>query len=59
MQAYRRQALINHPDKTGNSPEAVERFQAIVKAYEVLSDEKKRRVYDLYGERGVQMLDGT
>jgi DnaJ-class molecular chaperone len=58
-QAYRRQALIYHPDKSGNSPDAVEKFQGIVKAYEILSDEKKRRIYDMYGEKGVSMFEGA
>ncbi|RKP00735.1 hypothetical protein CXG81DRAFT_12872, partial [Caulochytrium protostelioides] len=48
--AYRRAALRNHPDKVGQSPEAVEKFQNIVRAHEVLTDEKSRRIYDEYGE---------
>ncbi|TPX48405.1 hypothetical protein SeMB42_g00018 [Synchytrium endobioticum] len=51
---YRKMALRYHPDKTGSDPE---RFQRIVKAYEILSDEKKRQIYDKYGEQGIHMLD--
>ncbi|KAL2917985.1 hypothetical protein HK105_202399 [Polyrhizophydium stewartii] len=55
--AYRRMALRYHPDKTGNDPELVERFQLIQKAYETLGDERKRAVYDTYGERGAAMFE--
>ncbi|KAI8824580.1 uncharacterized protein EV422DRAFT_520597 [Fimicolochytrium jonesii] len=55
--AYRRKALKCHPDKVGNTPENVDRFQLVQKAYDVLSDPKKRQVFDKYGERGVAMMD--
>jgi len=47
--AYRKQALKWHPDRN-KSPEATEKFKQINKAFEVLSDPKKREVYDQYGE---------
>jgi len=47
--AYRKQALKWHPDRN-KSPEATERFKEINKAFEVLSDPKKRAIYDQYGE---------
>jgi len=47
--AYRRQALKWHPDKN-KSPEATEKFKQINKAFEILSDPKKREIYDRYGE---------
>lgn len=47
--AYRRQALKWHPDRN-KSPGAAERFKEINKAFEVLSDPKKREIYDQYGE---------
>lgn len=47
--AYRKQALKWHPDRN-KSPEAVSKFKEINKAFEVLSDPKKRQVYDQYGE---------
>ncbi|KAJ3107808.1 hypothetical protein HDU97_003156 [Phlyctochytrium planicorne] len=55
--AYRKQALKYHPDKVGQDPEKVARFQAISRANEILSDDKKRGIYDKYGEQGVLMMD--
>ncbi|CAG8510830.1 1167_t:CDS:2 [Scutellospora calospora] len=34
-------------------------FKAITHAYEILSDPKKRQVYDKYGEMGISMLDSV
>ena len=47
--AYRKQALKWHPDRNKTS-EANGRFKDVTKAYEVLSDSKKREMYDQYGE---------
>ena len=47
--AYRRQALKWHPDRN-KTTEANDKFKDVTKAYEVLSDSKKREMYDQYGE---------
>ncbi len=51
--AYRKQALKWHPDRN-KAPEASEKFKEINKAFEVLSDPKKKEVYDQYGEAAFQ-----
>ena len=50
--SYRKLALRYHPDKN-KSPEAEEKFKLIAEAYEVLSDKKKRDIYDQFGEEGL------
>lgn len=49
--AYRKQALRFHPDKN-KSPGAEDKFKEVAEAYDVLSDSKKRDIYDRYGEEG-------
>lgn len=48
--AYRRLALLHHPDKNPSDPSAVARFQEISDARETLSDEQKRFKYDSGGD---------
>lgn len=56
--AYRKLALKYHPDKN-RSPGAEEKFKEIAEAYEVLSDSKKREVYDKFGEEGLKGEAGS
>jgi molecular chaperone DnaJ len=46
---YRRLARRYHPDVNPGNKAAEEKFKEIQEAYDVLSDEKKRQIYDQYG----------
>ncbi|MBN2055247.1 molecular chaperone DnaJ [bacterium] len=51
--AYRRMALKFHPDRNPDDPAAADRFKEAAEAYEVLSDDQKRQIYDRYGHQGL------
>ncbi|XP_019059412.1 PREDICTED: LOW QUALITY PROTEIN: chaperone protein dnaJ A6, chloroplastic-like [Tarenaya hassleriana] len=51
--AYRKLARNYHPD-VNKDPGAEQKFKDISNAYEVLSDDEKRSLYDRYGEAGVK-----
>jgi DnaJ family protein C protein 9 len=63
--AYRKLALIHHPDKHASSTEAAKqaasrKFQQVGFAYAVLSDKKRRNKYDTTGstEEGLDLAEG-
>ena len=51
--AHRKLVRKYHPDVNKNNKEAEERFKEVQEAYDVLSDEGKRRNYDQFGHAGV------
>jgi molecular chaperone DnaJ len=52
--AYRKMALMYHPDKNPDNREAEEKFKECAEAYEVLSNPDKRARYDRFGHQGVR-----
>jgi len=53
--AYHMLALKHHPDKNpDNRDEAEKKFKDVSEAYDVLSDDKKKQVYDRFGEEGLK-----
>lgn len=56
--AYRRLAMQHHPDRNQGDKGAELKFKEISEAYEVLSDENKRRQYDQYGHDGMRSAFG-
>lgn len=52
--AYRTLAFKNHPDRNQGDETAEARFKEASEAYEVLSNEEKRRVYDQFGHAGLE-----
>lgn len=56
--AYRKQAIIHHPDKNPDDPKAHERFQEISEAYQVLSDKDLRKRYDQFGKEQAVPAEG-
>ena len=57
--AYRKLAVKYHPDRNPGDKEAEEKFREATEAYEVLSDDKKRPIYDQYGFAGLDGMDGS
>jgi molecular chaperone DnaJ len=51
--AYRKLALKNHPDRNPGDKSAEASFKEASEAYEVLSDSKKKQIYDQHGHAGL------
>ena len=56
--SYRKMAMKYHPDRNPGNKSAEEQFKVIQQAYEVLSDPRKRQIYDSYGHAGVDAASG-
>jgi len=48
--AYKKLAMEYHPDKNKNNPETEDKFKEISHAYDILSDERKKEIYDQTGD---------
>lgn len=53
--AYFQLAKKYHPDTNRDDPDASKKFQEVSEAYEVLSDDTKRKEYDTWGTTSEQM----
>ena len=56
--AYRAMAKKYHPDKNAGDTDAEHKFKLCNEAYQCLSDEQQRSVYDRYGKEGLQGMGG-
>ncbi|XP_030863969.3 dnaJ homolog subfamily C member 5G isoform X5 [Gorilla gorilla gorilla] len=55
--SYRKLALRYHPDKNPGNAQAAEIFKEINAAHAILSDSKKRKIYDQHGSLGIYLYD--
>jgi molecular chaperone DnaJ len=56
--AYRQMAKKYHPDKNQGDKDAEHKFKLCNEAYQCLSDDQQRRIYDQYGKEGLQGMGG-
>jgi molecular chaperone DnaJ len=56
--AYRKMAKKYHPDKNPDDKEAEHKFKLCNEAYQILSDDQQRSIYDRYGKEGLQGMGG-
>jgi molecular chaperone DnaJ len=56
--AYRKMAKKYHPDKNPGDKEAEHMFKLCNEAYQCLSDDQQRSIYDRYGKEGLQGMGG-
>ena len=56
--AYRKMAKQYHPDLHPGDKEAEAKFKEVNEAYDVLSDDQKKQIYDQYGHEGLDPSSG-
>jgi len=56
--AYRKLAMKYHPDRNPDDKEAEDKFKIVNEAYQILSDDEKRSIYDRYGKAGLEGQGG-
>ncbi|MEA1879686.1 MAG: molecular chaperone DnaJ [Campylobacterota bacterium] len=57
--SYRKLAMKYHPDRNPDDKEAEDKFKEVNEAYQILSDDEKRSVYDRYGKAGLEGQGGS
>jgi len=57
--AYRKLAMKYHPDRNPDDKEAEDKFKVVNEAYQILSDDEKRAIYDRYGKAGLEGQGGS
>ncbi len=56
--SYRKLAMKYHPDRNPDDKKSEESFKVVNEAYQVLSNEEKRNIYDRYGKEGLERQGG-
>lgn len=56
--SYRKLAIKYHPDKNKGDKNAEEKFKLVNEAYDTLSKDEKRQIYDRYGKEGLNRHGG-
>lgn len=56
--AYKKMAMKYHPDRNAGDKDAEKKFKEVSEAYEILSDDNKRAIYDKHGHAGLEGQGG-
>ena len=56
--AYKKMAMKYHPDRNQGDKDAETKFKEVSEAYDILSDENKRAIYDKHGHAGLEGQGG-